>query len=362
MGIKIALVPWDKNIQKDNIYQEKENGSLSWHILFYRAFQQRNIVFHTIDMYADLREVDYFLFFALEYDWLNRVISAGLADRMIYCSGEPEVVKPINSRKGYEKLKRLFPYILTWNPELTDQKRIFIRNIPYYFEINREGLPFNERKLMTNISGNKSSRIVNELYSEREKVITFFEKKHPEDFDLYGTGWNREKHPSYLGIAEYKSDVYHRYKFALCLENTWNVKGYITEKILDCLCYGIVPVYWGAKDILDYIPENCFIDYAKFGELEDLYHFLYTMDEKTYQTYLEAAGQWLKGDNIKTFSSEVFCENIIDALKQGEQVSIKVSFWEKIILKFYEYAERWNDKAIIIRKNLKKRFMMFMGR
>ncbi len=362
MGIKIALIPWDKDIQKDNIYKEKENGSLNWHILFCRAFQQRNVEFHTIDVYDDLCEVDFFLFFALEYAWLNKVISAGLANKMIYCSGEPEVVKPINSKKGYEKLKKLFPYILTWNPELIDQKRIFIRNIPYYFEINRKGLPFNERKLMTNISGNKSSKIVNELYSEREKVITFFEKKHPEDFDLYGTGWKRGRHPSYLGMADYKSDVYHRYKFALCLENTWDVNGYITEKILDCLCYGIVPVYWGAKNILDYIPANCFIDYTKFGELESLYRFLSKMDEKTYQTYLDAADQWLKGESIKKFSSEVFCQNIMDVIEQGEKVNIQVSFFEKIVLKFYEYVEQWNNKAIIIRKNMKKRFMMLMGR
>lgn len=86
------------------------------------------------------------------------------------------MVKPINSSEGYVKLKKIFPYIMTWNEELVDGDRIFKRIIPYYIERKPGNIPFCNRKLITNISGNKSSKNSKELYSERERAITFFEK------------------------------------------------------------------------------------------------------------------------------------------------------------------------------------------
>ena len=38
---------------------------------------------------------------------------------------------------------------------------------------------------------NKKSSYVNELYSERVKAISYFEKKIPNNFDLYGSNWNK---------------------------------------------------------------------------------------------------------------------------------------------------------------------------
>ena len=38
-------------------------------------------------------------------------------------------------------------------------------------------IPFEERKLLTSISGNKHSKHPDELYSERERVISVLEEK-----------------------------------------------------------------------------------------------------------------------------------------------------------------------------------------
>lgn len=37
-------------------------------------------------------------------------------------------------------------------------------------------------------------------------------------------------------------------------------KGYITEKIFDCFFPGVIPIYWGAENVTDYIPQDTFID------------------------------------------------------------------------------------------------------
>ena len=40
--------------------------------------------------------------------------------------------------------------------------------------------------------------------------------------------------------------------------------GYMTEKIWDSFKAKTVPVYWGASNIEEYVPKNCFIDYRDF--------------------------------------------------------------------------------------------------
>ena len=47
------------------------------------------------------------------------------------------------------------------------------------YKNNTIKIPFDNKKLLVNISMNKKSSYVNELYSERVKAISYFEKKIP---------------------------------------------------------------------------------------------------------------------------------------------------------------------------------------
>ncbi|MBA7551029.1 hypothetical protein ES705_43562 [subsurface metagenome] len=105
------------------------------------------------------------------------------------------------------------------------------------------------------IAGHKFNSHPLELYSERVKAIRWFEENHPEDFDLYGIGWDKYcfkgmlsrlnrfntlrklfklKYPSYKGPIKSKREIYKKYKFAICYENARDISGYMTEKIFDC--------------------------------------------------------------------------------------------------------------------------------
>ena len=308
--MKVAFIPWDDSIHHNNIYIPKYQGYVDSHILLKRAFQKNGDDINTFDMYENLEEVDLFLFSIVHYRWLNKVIKAGLLDRCVYCSGEPPVVRPLNCKEGYQKLQEIFPYIMTFDDDLVDNKRIFKTNLPYYFEENLGNVPFSERKLLVNISGNKKSVHPKELYSERERVVSFFEQKYPEHISLYGPGWKKEEHPSYLGYIEDKEDAYYYHKFALSLENMHDVRGYITEKIFDCFEMGIVPIYWGASDIEEYVPKECFIDYSKFESLDELAEYLFHMEEEEYNRYLEAIHKLFQSDIEVPFSSDRFYEQI----------------------------------------------------
>lgn len=241
--------------------------------------------------------------------------------------------------------------MLTWNEDVIDNQRIFKRITPYYFEKCLGNKKFSEKKLLTNISGNKSSDNPKELYSERKRIVKFFEKNYPEQFDLYGIGWNKEEFPSYQGAPENKIEVYHNYKFALALENTKDVKGYVTEKIYDCLVAGIVPIYMGADDILLHVPGNCFIDYTQFDSLEQLADFLFSMSEEEYNRYQQAMEAFLAGDVQSHLDGTVYARNILYVMQHGQQQGFELASKAKWELKTKLIRERI---SLWIRRNIKK--------
>ena len=46
-------------------------------------------------------------------------------------------------------------------------------------------------RIKTLINANKTTNHLNELYSERLRAIKWLEKNIPNEFDLYGRGWNK---------------------------------------------------------------------------------------------------------------------------------------------------------------------------
>lgn len=341
--MKFAIIPWSDKELKDNLFycQDAKGNRILRDNSSKRLreeFMKQGHEVHTIDCYENLEDIDIFLFYVPDWKLVKKIIKMGKASRMVYCNAEPPTVTWLNTPKGYKILKQIFPYILTWNLNWVDNHSIFRRNIPYVFQKENIGnVKFEERKLLTGISGNKKSNYVDELYSEREKVYTFFEKNYPGEFTFYGTRWDKEKHPCYGGKVGDKSEVFHNYKFAICFENTKNVKGYITEKIFDCICSGIVPIYAGADDITDYVPQECFIDYFKFTSYEELAEFLKHMPENEYNKYLEAAKKLLNTNIQDKFSGREYARNILSAVSYKKK--FRPSLWGRCYVNLMVYGE-----------------------
>ena len=130
----------------------------------------------------------------------------------------------------------------------------------------------------------------NQLIDKRNE--TFINISKITKFDLFGKGWHsshevpkkirlnmdRYKDNIFDGSSNKyqkltKNDIYRDYKFSLCFENT-SSRSYITEKIFDCFVNKIIPIYLGAPNIKNYVPENCFIDYRNFNNDQELIDFL----------------------------------------------------------------------------------------
>jgi hypothetical protein len=332
--LKIAVIPWSGNFMQNRMFDlnnmdvNRDNLMVPF-VKMKEEFERNGDIFQTIDMF-DIKNVDYFLFFVIDYKLVKRISSIGKADRMIYCNAEPPVVDEINTPKGYRFINRFFPYIMTWNDDWVDNETIFKRNIPYYFAPNIGNVPFRERKLVTCISGNKKSTHPDELYSERERAIEFFETNYPEQFDFYGVGWDKNKYTCYGGKADNKAEIYHKYRFAICYENMRNIKGYITEKILDCICSGIVPIYAGASNICEYVPKECFVELDSFKDYNELAEFLINMDESTYNTYLNAAKNFLVSDGIKKFLGEDYAKYVYKVIDKKKK--FKINHYNRLYL------------------------------
>ena len=73
--------------------------------------------------------------------------------------------------------------------------------------------------------------------------------------------------------CENKTETISKYKFAVCFENT-SYPGYVTEKIIDCLVAGLIPIYLGAPDISEFVPEEAFIDMRKFNTWQELDNYV----------------------------------------------------------------------------------------
>lgn len=256
---------------------------------------------------------------------------------------ESAFIRPDN----YDMTKHdYFNKVFTWSDDLVDGVKYIKLNYTHRVPSQIKKSLSDKRKLCVLIAGNKKPKatldpalLSLDLYNEREKAIRWFEKKHLEDFDLYGVGWDKYRftgpklvramnripmlpqltqrimglsYPSYKGMVEHKKPIMEQYKFSICYENAKDIPGYITEKIFDSFFSGCVPIYWGANNIDDYVPKDCFIDRSIFKSYEELYCFISNMSESEYIGYLNAIERYLNSKEIDVFKNEFFSKTLLD--------------------------------------------------
>lgn len=297
---------------------------------------EENIVVSTSEN-IDLSSVDAIVFVELPKSndlFYQQAISSG--KRLYLITLESPIIMPDNYRRSNHDV---FKKVFTWSDELLTVDHYKYIKINYSFNIPKT-LPLLDRankKLLTLISGNKNSRFPGELYSERENLIKYMESSHPQDFDFYGIDWdyfvfgqtlfervlNKLRIPrkwlgmqykSYRGRVSRKNEVLKKYAFSICYENVRGISGYITEKIFDCFFAGCVPIYLGAENVTDYIPENCFIDVRKFESFNSVYQYIKYMPEDEYDNYINCIQSFLCSSNAGNFSNETYSKTIISGI------------------------------------------------
>ncbi len=225
--------------------------------------------------------------------------------------------------------------VFSWDDDIVESRHA----VKYLFPAHISGGPVgdseNRRIFMSLVSANKAQavRTRHDLYSERVRTLVWFQENAPEHLELYGPGWNMPIHPTGLmakfafkllkrfglfrhrgrvcwkGIAPVKRDVLLSSKFNLCYENTSGSRGYISEKLFDALSTGSIPIYWGAPNVADYVPADCFIDRRQFRSNGEMFEFLRNLSPERTRNYQEAMNRFCTTQaerfGIDNFASQI---------------------------------------------------------
>lgn len=315
--------------------------------VYLRAYlQQQGVETHTADYLPEQPD-----------DHLNLYISLGLFPDFKRMAQRPDVILsayfifecPVVEPSIYRKITDVqdnFRRIFTWSD--SDSLLHFTKkplrcqhfHWPQSFDQVHEHIwSRRERKFLVMINSNKLPRVYrHELYTERMRAVAYFGRH--EEIDLYGVGWDepswrlgRTRIPYtfrriyrygltqwqkikpdsllqaarrvYRGKAESKSDTLGNYTFAICFENSI-LEGWITEKIFDCFFAGTIPVYLGAPDIEDYIPQDCFIDMRKFPDYASLHKYLKSLTLAEIDGFRLRAREFLASSQFEPFTKRAY--------------------------------------------------------
>jgi alpha(1,3/1,4) fucosyltransferase len=315
---RVWLSSNDTNVQKD----DKNLGFL----YFEKKLRNNNYNIHTQDFWNKNDKIDLQINFAY-----HQKITCNKSYLLL-----PES-KEIYSKNDLNKLKEKYTKIFCQYDDYVDNIKIFKINYPFIIKekfVNN----FNERPLLScMISSNKSQKknSQNDLYHKRFEIINFAERKYLEHFRLYGMDWDlpfkksgiygrlinykdklfKRKNflKTYKGVIENKKDILTKTKFVFCVENL-NINGYISDPIFDAFNNGCIPIYLGAKNINSYIPNDTFINFNNFENIESIFEYIISLNDEEYNQMQINIKNFIESSKIDFFNEEGFASKILKHL------------------------------------------------
>lgn len=307
---------------------------------------------HSIATYDinTIEDSDYILSFDNTYFQNVRhfwhIWKAGKLGRTLHIDYEPpSAMIRIHSDRGLKVLSKLCT-VMTYNDNVVNGRSIIKGVVGDYHEKERiYKHDFDKRKLLCMVANNRTNKIPikkwsSELYTAREEAARFFSERCPEEFDLYGDYWPVEIKPKGVVDRDKKLDTISNYKFVISYDSITHQNGYISEKIFDIFAAKSIPIYWGADNVTDYIPKECFIDRRHFSSDEEVLRYIKNISKKEYDNTIKAIEAYLASDQYKqTFSSEAIANGIVENFirRKPRRISRTVAFF---ILAWFTYIYR----------------------
>jgi len=165
-------------------------------------------------------------------------------------------------------LKLKFHKILVRYKDLSNEKNNVIA-IPIAYSWISKNIALDtieKTKLISLIASSKS-----QLEGHKLRHCIINKIKNIGSVDIMGRGYSPFKH---------KEDGLLPYMFSIIVENC-KEDNYFSEKLIDCLLCGAIPIYWGADDISDYFDTSGMII---FNNLDDFMDILPNISIELYKT------------------------------------------------------------------------------
>ncbi len=256
-----------------------------------------------------LGDFEYLLVFEVPFNQFHKIHKYPKEKLILFLWEPPSVIAENYLPQHHE----IFSKVYTWHDGLVDGNKYIKFHYPVLVPMINSMPKFHEKKLAALIGCNKNSTHPNELYSQRLRVIRLYEEIGGNQFDLYGPGWPSD-FKNYRGTIPRKVDVLKGYKFCYAYENIKGIPGYVTEKIFDCFHAGCVPIYWGAPNVNEFIPKNCYIDRSDFKDEMELFEYLRGMNETEYNQYISNIQRYLDSPEAQVFAIDTFVDTCIKAI------------------------------------------------
>ena len=87
-----------------------------------------------------------------------------------------------------------------------------------------------------------------------------------------------------LNPIDKKLDGHKDYRFSLVVEN-WDGNSYFSEKLLDCMLTGAIPIYWGFPKYCEIFDPNGFVYFTDSDQLKDIIPYL---SKEQYESRIDA--------------------------------------------------------------------------
>lgn len=139
-----------------------------------------------------------------------------------------------------------------------------------------------------------------ELYSYRRELATFLTVEYPELFSLGGVGWERASLKS-LGRTENKLEFLRKRQFNICVENCHTQPGYVTEKLLECIYAGAIPIYYSDGHDAGLVPDDLYVNAADFESPAMIFHYCMGLSEQEREQLVARGWQWLCSSDAVMF-------------------------------------------------------------
>jgi len=200
---------------------------------------------------------------------------------------EPSGLRPENYVIANNMLnKQKLNYVLTYNRILLDahERALFYPYGGSWIDFDLWGIR-EKTEGVSIIASHKAQTLGHKM---RHKAIEFY---HDYFGGIYGTAYTRVK-SKFEALASYRYSVV----IESCRENY-----YFTEKLIDCLSVGTVPIYWGCPAIGDFFNKHGIIT---FSRMKDLGKILRRLDKRDYESRLFAIAE-----NIELAKQYRVCED-----------------------------------------------------
>ena len=317
--MNIAFTASNKGLLEDVLFDQSfgRDNVLEPYSILKKTLEEQGHRVHTLDLFfANFWDVDVLIVFKIDFTlgMVIKVLRRFPEVKLIFIQTEEELISPFSSSEILTN-EYYFDKTLSWRTDLLIKHNVIHQFYPNPSVKEKTELGLRSSQIVLIGANKKAGK--GELYGFRWELFKELNAT-VEHCALAGPGWDvqelGEVRIDYLGVIEKKHDVLKKFNFGLVVENSAEYGG-ISEKIIDCLKAGTIPIYYGAPDIKEFIPEGCFIHVRDYENLSTLSLYIKGLSEFEVIGFQKEINKFLQSEAFEKFTSNHFVDTVLASLK-----------------------------------------------